>query len=463
MRILLISLNTVDVPFPVFPIGLAYLHSALEASGHEVDVFDLLIQDSQALQDLLESNRFELIGLSLRNIDNVRADDPQGYLAQVENIVAKVRAVSSARLVLGGAGFSIFPQELMELLPVDFGLAGEGEYSLPALASVLERGADSFEEIPGLLYRAHDGAIIKSSAPARPILSVPPMRPPTAWVQAYLAKGAIFNSQTQRGCPLHCSYCTYPIIEGARTRARQPKDLVAELRYLEELGVRYVFFVDSVFNTSRAHVRRIADAIGEADLKMEWGCFLRPQGWQVDDFKSMQQCGMRHVEFGTDSFCDTMLANYGKSFRMRQVVAASQAAAEARVHFCHFLIFGGPGETVQTLEQSLVNSREWADGLIFAFPGVRVYPGTPVWQKLKNEGYALADNLLQPFFYCTPELPAERIMERLRGHCKEDTRWYPGDLPEAFFQLVPKLRRKGIQGPLWEYFDVLRRLHVNTH
>jgi radical SAM superfamily enzyme YgiQ (UPF0313 family) len=456
MRILLVSLNTVEDPFPVFPLGLAYLRDALIAAGHTVALFDCLLEPDQALEPRLAAFQPDVVGFSLRNIDNVRADQAESYILDLRRQVARVRSAGSARIVFGGAGFSVFPQEVLALTGADFGIRGEGEAAFPQLLDCLERPAADLGMVPGLLYR-RDGRIHHNPPAAATADCLPPFDPDPDWVAGYRARGAIFNVQTQRGCPLGCSYCTYPLIEGSRRRLRDHARVVAEMRRWRELGVRYVFVVDSVLNTSAAHMRRLGEAILDDGVEIEWGCFLRPNGIRLDDLRRLRQAGLRHIEFGTDSFSDAMLQAYGKSFTFPMIEQASACAHAAGINYCHFLILGGPGETEQTLEQTFARSRSLPGGMFFAFPGARVYPGTPLWHGLRARGIALPDDLLAPFFFVEPGLSVEAISRRQEAQAQIDPRWVPISAPDQFATLSARLRERGVEGPLWEYLPLLQR------
>lgn len=92
----------------------------------------------------------------------------------------------------------------------------------------------------------------------------------------------------------------------------------------------------------------------------------------------MARAGLAHIEFGTDSFCNSVLRENGKRFTFDDVLAASEVALSEKIEFCHFLICGGPGETTLTLQETFENSLLLKHAVILALIGMRVYPGTPL-------------------------------------------------------------------------------------
>lgn len=454
MRVLLVSLNTVVDPFPVFPLGVAYLRDATAAAGHPVEIHDCLLEGSgAALEQRIGQFAPEVIGLSIRNIDDVRADTAISFVTDIRALVERIRACSRATVVLGGAGYSIFPVELLADSGADFGICGEGEQAFVQLLAALGAGRQPSNGIAGLVYR--DGDAVRALAPARDAAGIAAFGPPADWVEAYRARGALFNVQSQRGCPLHCSYCTYPLIEGATRRLHAYDWVVSQLRHWRGCGVRYVFVTDSVLNTSARHLREFARALLAAQVDIEWGCFLRPTALCRDDMQLLAEAGLRHIEFGSDSFADPMLRSFGKSFGFEAIEQASALAQQAGIHYSHFLILGGPGESEQTLQQTFERSARLPGGVFFAFPGVRVYPHTRLAAQLRARGRPLPDRLLEPHFFIEDGLSVAGLTDLLQSWHQRDPRWAPLTMPAPFRALAQRLRARGIEGPLWEYLPWL--------
>jgi len=86
-------------------------------------------------------------------------------------------------------------------------------------------------------------------------------------------------------------------------------------------------------------------------VNLSWGCFLRPQGLTPELMKLMKCACLAHIEFGTDSFCDEVLAAYQKGVTFEDILHSSELASRENVDFCHFLISGGPGETLETMRR----------------------------------------------------------------------------------------------------------------
>jgi radical SAM superfamily enzyme YgiQ (UPF0313 family) len=338
-----------------------------------------------------------------------------------------------------------------------FGIAGAGEAPLLALISALDAG-HGFEQVPGLLYR-QNGRILRN--PSQPDLrsDTSPVERPSDIVAHYLRAGGMLNVQTQRGCAWHCCYCTYPLIEGRAHRRHSPEAVADEFERVQHAGGRYVFVVDSVFNSSPRHVTEICECLLRRNLKLSWGCFLRPQGLSPELIRLMARAGLKHVEFGSDSFCDDVLAAYHKGLTFEDIRLSSELASRENIDFCHFLIAGGPGETLATLRQTYENSRLIPGAVFMAVVGMRVYPGTELFQRAFSEGLVSAStNLLQPVYYLSPSLTIDSVFAELQTFAAESPSWIAGDPTPGYARFVERLRQRGVVGPLWSYVPYVQRI-----
>jgi radical SAM superfamily enzyme YgiQ (UPF0313 family) len=456
-RVLLVSINRCTTPDPVFPLGLAHLNAALRRAGHDTRWLDRL-SNANRLAETLAEFQPDVIGISLRNIDDVLIRRRESFHDELAPFIADIRRHSGAPVVLGGSGFSIFPKEMLALTGVDYGIAGEGEPGLLALLEALRNGGD-LSRVPGLARRCGGGIVVNPSISGsldQPLAEED--RPPEI-AQTYLDASGTLNLQTQRGCGFHCCYCTYPLIEGKSHRRRPPEIVAAELESLKRQGARFAFIVDSVFNSTPRHVTEICEAILRRNVKLSWGCFLRPSGLTAELMDLMARAGLTHIEFGTDSFSDVTLGAYAKHFTFADVFESSELARKRGIDCCHFIICGGPGETLATLGEGFQNSLRLKGAVIMAVVGMRIYPGTPLFAQAVAEGVIHPDaGLLTSAYYLAPGLTQEMIFSKLREFSALSASWISGDPPPNYEQLVRRLRRRGVVGPLWSHLSTLQRL-----
>jgi radical SAM superfamily enzyme YgiQ (UPF0313 family) len=448
-KILLVSVNRCTTPYPVFPLGLAHVAAALSREGHMVKMADCAV-DAEAIEKSVRSFDPDFVGLSLRNIDDLQIRNTRSFTEELSVLSQRIRSLTKAPIIIGGSGFALFPQRLLAESGADFGIAGEAEESFVLLLDALS-GKRQYGRIPGLVFRDHSGIVANPQKPCEHSTIAPPILPPDL-VRFYLDKSAMLNVQTQRGCAYTCCYCTYPVIEGTTVRLKNPGAIGDELVQIAKSGARYFFIVDSVFNSSPGHVTAVCEEILRRNLKLSWGCFLRPQGLTRELMNLMARAGLSHIEFGSDSFSDSVLFEYGKHFTFDDVFSSSEYARREEIHYAHFLIVGGPGETERTIRESFENSKRLRKTVHFPFVGMRIYPHTALYDRARSEGVITGEtDLLPPYFYVSPYLTKDRIFVLLEAFSQESRNWVIGELPEENAKVVKNLRALGVVGPLWEF------------
>ena len=456
MRVLLISVNRERMPYPVFPLGLAYIVRALRKEGHEMEVMDLCFSQevSADLNDTLHRYRPDLIGISLRNLDNLTYPSSVSYLKEVEEVIGICRRLSSSRLVIGGSGFSLAPKEILQHLDVDFGIVGEGEEIFPQLVRSLERD-DPISPSPCLLVKEKsfpnliEGARVSSiRSPDRDLFQT----------KRYLEEGGMGNIQTKRGCPFSCIYCTYPLLEGKGIRLRETEEVVEEIRHLAEEGVDYIYFVDDIFNYPPSFAEDLCRKMIQRKIEVKWSAFVSPGFFNEELLKWMKEAGCVGIEFGTDSGSARMLENYGKEFTQEEIIQSSKICSKLMVNHCHYLLFGGPGEDEETIDESFRLMDQLDPTAIIAMLGIRIYPGTEMEKISLSQGVIRQDsNLIYPHFYISPALGG-RLKEMIQEKALARNHWIvPGLEINITQSLMEQIRRFRVRGPLWELVGRMKR------
>ena len=444
MKVLLVAVNRLTFPSPVYPIGIDFVVGALR-DRHDVHVLDLCAtQDPDALVRCLRELEPEVVGISIRNIDNSEADRSCGFVNELATAVNLVRQNSHARVLLGGGGFSIFPYELMKRLNADFGIVGEGE-RLGGLLDALERGQPT-DRIPGV--------VVREQAPKRP---EPWPGPYTrvlsrgTVVDHYVRDGGVLNEQTKRGCQYRCIYCTYPSIEGRRLRLFEPRAVAREWVELQQAGAKFLFVADAAFNAHVSHNLMVAQEVSRVGSHIPWGAFFAPLRPPATYYQRLASAGLSHVEFGTESLSTRMLQTYRKPFLREHVLQAHHAARSEGLHVAHYFLLGGPGESRETVTETLDGCEQLNDAALFFFCGVRIYPGTSLHELAVHEGQVGPDqDLLEPVFYKPTGITTEQISQFVRERAGDRAHWVIGSGDETMWRMAARLRQLGVTGPLWE-------------
>src|SRR5437867_8455571 len=381
MRVLLVSANQERSPDPVAPLGVCYVATAAAEAGHEVQVLDLCFSEDPpaAVRAAVAAHRPEAIGISLRNVDNCAYPDTVSYLPHYRAVVEACRAASAAPIVLGGSASTTMPARYLAALDVPWGVVGEGEAAFPALLARLAAGAD-VRGLAGVAARdATTGAI--EVAPTAWLPAVDAVRADRRWIdnRRYFEQGGMGNLQTKRGCHYKCTFCAYPVIEGRGMRTRDPAGIAAEVAaLLDAHGIDQFFVVDSVFNAPRGYAERVCAALRPLGRRIRWSCFVTPGNFGAELLDSMIAAGCQSIDFGTDAGSDTTLRAFRKSFNVDDIRAASAVCRARGFPFCHSLVFGGEGESWETVAETIALMDECRPTAVTAMCGVRVYPETPI-------------------------------------------------------------------------------------
>lgn len=413
MRVLLISVvdESGELAAPL-PIGLACVAAATERAGHSVRLLSLAASGDRELRiaDAVGQLAPDVIGISVRNIDDQNMEHPRFLLASLRELVAACRRVSSARIVLGGAGYSIFPQAALRYSHADMGIKGEGEMAFPSLLTWIEQAAQGSP--PAGTY-LHNG--VCTTTALVPSLDAFPLPEPRFWLHFSGVEQARIPVQSRRGCPLDCIYCSTSTIEGRPVRKRSPESVVNWLAQLRAQGFRSFHFVDNTFNLPPSYAKDLCRKVIEAKLGLDWWGIVYPKWVDQELAELMAKAGCTLVSLGFESGSEPVLKQLNKRFTCAEVKTISATLSAAGIKRNGFLLLGGPGETKETVEESLAFADSLhLDGLKVTV-GLRIYPGTVLQSIAVAEGVIGADDdLLFPRFYLTARLRdwlPERIAE----------------------------------------------------
>ncbi|MCK9219815.1 MAG: radical SAM protein [Bacteroidales bacterium] len=445
-KLLFVSANRYVNPYPVYPLGVSYLCTYLQKRlpAYQIHIFDFNLNSIESFKSYLTEFLPDYIGLSFRNIDDVNFYSQESFIKGYKSILDAIRETTIVPVIIGGSAFSIYPRELFSFFQPDFGIRGEGEESFYQLLVSLDNGAADLH-IDGLVYRKDSEVVVNNR---NHFIHQPDLEFDNNLIRFYWDKAGMVNVQTKRGCPYHCIYCTYPLIEGQQVRTLDSDKILhtlSDLYYNHQIN--YVFFTDSIFNISNPFNRELARKIIDSKLPIHWGAYFAPYNLSLEDLKLYADAGLTHIEFGTESLSDTTLKHYGKHFNVEEVVKVSDFCNQVGIYFCHFMIIGGYGETESTINESFENSKRIGNTVFFPFVGMRIYPGTELHKLALAEGIVHPeDDLLEPVYYIAPEINYNTLKERADNTGR---RWVFPD--EDVATAMNRMRKRKRKGSLWHH------------
>ena len=407
--------------FLLYPLGLAYVGTALQSRGHEVRGYDpnASPEGLDGMQKRIIELSPDVIGISLRNIDNLIRWDIFYYYKYFQETIRVARSVSSkAKIVVGGPGFSIFAEKIMQRnLELDFGVYLEGEDSFPELLEKL----DNPGVVKGIFYRKN-GEVIFSGARALPDFAhMTYPRRDFFDINYYRNDINCIGVQTKRGCPLKCTYCNYPLLNGSRQRVRSAESISDELQYLIDVfNIKRFVFADAIFNSPKKHAEEICEAFIKRGIKVEWSAYMDIKNADKDFLMLAQKAGCKAIIFSPDGISRGVLQALNKMLEAKDIEESLQLFTKDKEMRNFNVIYGfflnAPGDTVSGLLQTLyfyVKAKLALRGRGNAHMNwIRLEPETVVFQRAVEEGAVPKDIELLPdqvegltkVFYIKPTL-----------------------------------------------------------
>ena len=421
MKILLVATNQTDrfmdrmVVRPV-PIGLAYIAAAVDEDRHEMRVLDLMFSDDGPadVEEAVRDFQPDLVGLSIRNLDNQSYFNPVWNLPSVKDIVDRIRRSSSATILCGGPAFSILPAECLEYVGADVGIAGDAAEAFSTLVDRLESD-DDYSDIPGVVYRK-DGQIVVSKGlftsdfHRAPRLDLLDMR-------KYNGSGFGVGVVTK------LAQAYYPTsdggFDGTDWRIRDPGEVVDEIRSLNtEYGINKVFFIDSGFNIPVDHAKALCRAVIDSGIKIRWNSYVRP-GHDDDELVHL----MKKSGCSLALLAESGRGGGGLADRLDGLGVMGHLFQEAGLPFSLNISFGEPGESQETVDQKLSLLKQVEPSFAVLRLGSRVLPNTPAAKQAVEEGMVESESdLIEPVFYISEEV-RDWLPDRLKEEAASRPRW----------------------------------------
>ncbi len=427
MRILLIATNRHQRLMsrmnarPV-PIGLAYIAAHLDPQQHDLKVLDLMFSEDYLgdTERTVKGFQPDLVGLSLRNLDNSSFMDPQWALPSTKEVINRIRSVSKATIVCGGPGFSLLPRECFNYLGPDLGVAGDGGETFAQVAASLESG-ENFHNLPGLVYKDGDGETVYRGL-AYSSFSKPPRLEEldmTRYEQAGFGIGIVTKLDDSFSHSIEAGN------DATTWRVLKPiEDVIREVQEMKDrFGLKKVFFIDSGFNVPLPHAKALCRSLIEEDLKVRWNSYLAPVPDACDEevLSLMKQAGSGLVIM--KGFAGESLEREPLDARLEPLKEICQRCDATGLNYVMSQYFGEPGETAETVETKLEFLREIRPTLANLRVGVRVRPGTSVAQTALEEGLITDESdLIKPTFYLDGSV-REWIVDRLKTEVEANPRW----------------------------------------
>ena len=391
-------------------LGLAYLAAVSEQRGDEVMLFDADVED-EPITDVIRRYQPDIVGIT--------ANTPQ--VKSAWRTGAAIKSVADIPVVLGGPHVSVLPAESTSRPEVDVVVRGEGEEVWTKLCTIVENakklnptftardmldpGSDLLTGLLGISYHTTAGKEIHN--PDHPPIADLDTLPFPAYqyfkMDRYTnlqpATDAVdgarsFSVMTSRGCPYRCTFCSQSIMP-IKWRARSPESVLAEWQHLvNNMGAQEIGVLDDSANIQVDRLEKMADLIIEHKVNHVPWIFvngIRANLATTDLLGKLKKAGLKRTAFGVETGDPDVLLSIDKKIDHDTIREAFKNAKEVGIETIGFFIIGLPGETEETMENTIKFACE-VDPLIANFSMMTPYPGTKVYEIAKRQGRLLLED-----------------------------------------------------------------------
>jgi len=398
MKVLLINASQSDVygtrMIPAYPpLGLLYIAAVLEKENHNVDVidFDVDINKFADFKSLLRNNTYDLIGLSAvtPTINNAY------YLA--ENIKSIKKDIP---IILGGIHATISPNECISNEFIDYVAIGESENTIVEFINELQKPNPSFFKVRGIAYKIKGEVFLNEKRELEPNLNKFPfparhlLRNPGSYSPPDVERMPAAPIFLTRGCFGKCTYCCTKQIFGRKMRFRSLGNMIEEIDEIVRLGYKEMHILDDNFTANKKKVVELCNEIRKRnyDLNYEISNGLRADMVDYEVLSALKSIGVKNVGFGIESGNEQILKNIKKEISKDTTREAIRLAKELKFEIWGFFIIGLPGETPETVRETINFAKE-LDPDFAKFLILKPFPGSEVYNQLFSE------NLIHNFNY----------------------------------------------------------------
>lgn len=406
-----------------YPMWLAYATGVLEKEGFPTQLIDCPADDI-TLEDLLARGK------------NWK---PQMIVMDTctPSIVNDIKVCNTLKenfpdtlMVMVGTHVSGLGEETLDSCSgVDIFCHDEYDYTVLDLAKWVDGGKNpiDLEQIQGIGYRK-DGKPHRT-APRPQILDLDALPFVSEVYKRHLKIENYFNPNalppmvtimTSRGCPFQCIWCVYPqTVNGQRARNRTVENVVEEMAYIEKTfpQAKSIFFEDDTLTANRKRCKQMADLIQQKGVKICWTANARADV-DFETLKEIKRANCRMLCTGFESGNQEILNNMKKGIKLEKAKQFVQDAKKAGVMIHGCFMAGNPGETRETLQETLDYAMELNPDTAQFYP-VMVYPGTEAYEWYKSRGYLnvedysnwLTEEGLHNTVIELPGLPSRELVE----------------------------------------------------
>lgn len=378
----------------VFPIGIAYIATAIKNAGFELDILDLD-------RNRMAQNEFEN---AVKEIDSDAACMGcivTGY-KYVKKMCSTIKKYHKIPVIVGNSVASSIPEILLTKTKADIGISGEGDITIVELLNAIKFGTP-LQDVKGIFF--NDKGSIKFTGHRNQIENIddlPMINYGLFDTQYYINKCRLIVAEpypvpfediraipinTARGCPFNCGFC-YHVFKGYNYRRRSIDNICKEIKLLKrKYGINYVQFHDELTLLNKQQALEFAEGIIKNNLGIFWTADCRAGLLDRNDLEAaskLKESGCVALGYSLESADEKILKKMNKHITVKQFEDLTWVLHKAGIRPTTSLVIGYPQETPKTLQKTFNVCRNCS---IYPSAGYLLpQPKTPIYEYAKKIG-----------------------------------------------------------------------------
>ena len=334
------------------PLSLMYVAALMEREDVEVEIIDMDAERLSYDETLRRLDRFspDLLGFTTTTAS----------FHPVLRWIRKFKADTGLPTLIGGEHLRLYPHETMTHQCIDYCIIGEAELPLPFFIRAF-RDRLPFDGIRSLGFRRDGRVVIDRTLQMLDNIDAVPF-PARHLIRNELYENIMMRRKnftamiSSRGCPFRCAFCCQ---NQQKYRARSPENFVDEIELnLKRFGIRDFDIYDSTFTADRKRVIAICDEIRRRKLDVGFTARSRVDVVNREMIDSLRRAGCHAIMYGIESSNEEILRRMNKGISREQVMATVDYTRRSGIESLGFFLFGFPGETRSTIEETIRFSLE---------------------------------------------------------------------------------------------------------
>jgi len=348
----------------LFPIGLAYVASAIHRAGYNMEILDLdrHKKTDEELREILKEKDFDVA---------VMGCIVTGYkiVKKLSKIIREMKP--AAKIIVGNSVADSIPKILLEKTEVDIAAIGEGDITIVDVLNKL-KNKELLNEVKGIWYK-EKGEIFANPMrePIEDINTIPFPKWDLFDVEVYIESATnslndpsipmdtvrAFKINTARGCPFRCTFC-YQVFQHYRYRPRSLDSIIAEIKELQsKYGINYISFCDDLTFYSKPQIEEFVDQVLTEGIKFYWSGDCRSDLFNSEEdlplLRKVKESGCVGLGFSLESANREILTAMNKKLSPENYIKQKALLDKVGIDTYTSLVLGYPQETKDTIKETM--------------------------------------------------------------------------------------------------------------